>query len=73
MDSIPFIHNNQVFTIIYEDDLAFTDVRAILEHLLDHDAFSTDSQETRPRYIISVDKQSFNVWVSETDVIIQRQ
>ena len=73
MDSIPFIHNNQAFTIVYDGDLAFTEVRAILDHLLDHDAFNVDTQVTRPHYIISVEKESFNVWVYETDVIIQRQ
>jgi hypothetical protein len=72
MESIPFIHSNQAFTIVYDDDLAFAEVRAILDHLLDHDAFSVDIQETQPRYVISVDKESFNVWVYETDVIIKR-
>jgi hypothetical protein len=72
MESIPFIHRDQAFTIVFEDDLAFTEVRAILDHLLDNDAFNCETQESRLRYIIAVEEQSFDVWVYESEVIVQR-
>ncbi len=35
MDSMPFLHSNQVFNIVFDEDLAFSEVRAILDYLLD--------------------------------------
>jgi len=72
MDSIPFLHANQLFTIFFEDDLAFTEVRLILDYLLDHNAFDPDVQETAGRYLIDSEQTTFTVWVSELNVIIQR-
>jgi hypothetical protein len=72
MDSIPFLHANQLFTIFFEDDLAFTEVRLILDYLLDHNAFDPDVQETAGRYLVDSDQTTFTVWVNEMDVIIQR-
>ena len=74
MDSIPFLHAGQVFTIIFEDDLAFAEVRGILDRLLAQDAFDIVVQEARREsYWIDLENSSFRVWVSEMDVIVQRQ
>ncbi|MBM4326162.1 MAG: hypothetical protein FJ118_03270 [Deltaproteobacteria bacterium] len=72
MDSIPFLHANRLFTIFFEDDLAFTEVRLILDFLLDRNAFDPHVQETAGRYLIDSEQANFTVWVSEMNVIIQR-
>jgi hypothetical protein len=72
MDSIPFLHAGQVFTITFFDDLAFTEVRSILDHLLAEDAFNPIIQENSGLYPIVVEGHSFRVWVAEMEVIIKR-
>lgn len=74
MDSIPFLHAGQVFTIIFEDDLDFAEVRGILDRLLAQDAFDVVVQQARREsYWIDLENSSFQVWVSEMDVIVRRQ
>ncbi|MGC8905893.1 MAG: hypothetical protein ACP5M0_00450 [Desulfomonilaceae bacterium] len=71
MESMPFLHANRIFTITFLEDLAFADVRRILDHLLEADAFSPEVQAERGHYVIELDHGSFNVWVYEMEVIIQ--
>lgn len=73
MDSIPFLHANRVFTIFFLEDLAFKEVREILDTLLDQDAFDIEVQKLRAEYRIDLGHAQFNVWVSELDVIIQKK
>jgi hypothetical protein len=73
MESMPFLHANQVFNIFFLEDLAFAEVRAILDHLLANHAFDIRIQETQDCYHIDLDTSSFQVWVSETNVMIERQ
>ncbi|HMK34746.1 MAG TPA: hypothetical protein VK463_06750 [Desulfomonilaceae bacterium] len=70
---MPFLHANQVFTIVFEQDLAFTEVRAILDYLLDRNAFDQEVQNDEGYYAIDVGTEAFQVWVSELDVVIERQ
>ena len=72
MDSMPFFHADRVFTIVFLEDLSFSEVRTILDELLAEDAFSPHVQEHRGFYQIKLDGISFSVWVSQTEVIIQR-
>ncbi|MCA1959665.1 MAG: hypothetical protein LDL33_02630 [Desulfomonile sp.] len=72
MDSIPFVHANRLFTIFFVEDLEFWEVRAILDRLLDRNAFDTHIQEIQSRYEIDLEDDSFTVWVSETDVYIRK-
>ena len=72
MESMPFLHANQVFTLFFLEDLAFSEVRAILDHLLGRNAFDPIVQEHRDEYRIEVEHASFVVWVSEMDVVIRR-
>ena len=72
MDSIPFLHADQIFTIFFLEDLAFTEVRQILDHLLDRRAFDPAVQEDLGEYRIQLEHASFMVWVSEMDVVIQK-
>ncbi|MGO9566248.1 MAG: hypothetical protein ACLP5H_01780 [Desulfomonilaceae bacterium] len=73
MESMPFLHANQVFNIFFLEDLAFAEVRAILDQLLARNAFDLGTQETQGFYQIDLGESSFQVWVSEMDVIIERQ
>jgi hypothetical protein len=70
---MPFLHANQVFTVTFFDDLTFTEVRSILDHLLDCDAFTPEVQEDRGLYLIDVEGCAFKVWVAAMDVIIKRE
>ena len=47
MESMPFLHANQVFNIFFWEDLAFAEVRAILDHLLSQQAFELDTQNPK--------------------------
>ncbi len=72
MDSMPFLHANRLFTIFFSDDLAFTEVRGILDYLLAENAFSFEVQMTKLEYVIDLEDASFHVWVSEMNVLIER-
>jgi len=72
VESMPFLHANQVFTITFVEDFTFSEVRAILDHLLERDAFSSENQDERGHYLIDLDESSFQVWVAEMEVIIMR-
>lgn len=69
---MPFLHANQIFTITFLEDLTFSEVRGILDHLLARAAFDADVQEERGFYEMDVEESSFRVWVSEMEVIIER-
>ncbi len=73
MESMPFLHANRIFNIFFVEDLAFYEVRGILDQLLEQDAFDFDIQSDRANYLIRLDHSSFQVWVSELDVIIERE
>lgn len=69
---MPFLHANNIFTITFEDDLAFVEVRFILDQLLQLDAFCPEAQESGGYYDLTHTSSNFRVWVSEMEVIIQR-
>ena len=73
MESMPFLHANRIFNIFFVEDLAFSEVRGILDQLLEQDAFNFEIQSDRMSYLIRLDHSSFQVWVSELDVIIERE
>lgn len=70
MDSVPFLYANRIFTITFVDDLAFADVRSILDQLLSADAFNPALQTSNGHYAIDLGRGSFDVWVHEMEVII---
>ncbi len=72
MDSIPFLHANRIFTIIFWEDLTFVEVRSILDRLLGDDAFTPEIQEVAGYHFIEVDEACFEVWVEEMNVVIRR-
>ncbi|MCL5124974.1 MAG: hypothetical protein M1511_10850 [Deltaproteobacteria bacterium] len=47
MESMPFLHANNIFIITFEDDFEFSEVRFILDQLLERNAFSPEVQEDR--------------------------
>jgi|WetSurMetagenome_2_1015567.scaffolds.fasta_scaffold991568_1 hypothetical protein len=72
MEFIPFLHAGQIFNIACEDDLAFSEVRAILDELLQDDAFDSAVQQGQGHYRIEVDESLFEVWVTQMDVFVRR-
>ncbi len=72
MDWTEFLHENQVFKIIYEDDLAFSEIREILDHLIAQNCFHEQVAQGGGAYQVNLEKSSFNVWVVGMEVIVQR-
>ena len=72
IDTIEFLHANRVFTIFFREDLEFKEVRAILDHLLARDAFHFHNHTEPDWYQIELTHASFDVWVSNMDVVIER-
>ncbi|MDA8408749.1 MAG: hypothetical protein M0T73_18055 [Deltaproteobacteria bacterium] len=72
MESMPFLYANNIFTITFEDDLAFTEVRSILDQLLERNAFNPKIQEKEGAYCLTCGAAQFSVWVVELEVIIRR-
>ena len=50
MESMPFLHAGNIFTITFEDDLEFVEVRFILDQLLRLNAFYADTQAEHGYY-----------------------
>ncbi|MFH0958641.1 MAG: hypothetical protein V1897_08060 [Pseudomonadota bacterium] len=73
MESIPFLHANKIFTITFEEDLAFVVVRSILDQLLARNAFDSEVQQYAEHFLLDCDKEVFKVWVVEMEVIVQRE
>jgi hypothetical protein len=72
LESMPFLHANNIFTITFEDDLAFTEVRSILDQLLERNAFNSEIQLENGTYCLKCGPAQFSVWVVEMEVIIIR-
>jgi hypothetical protein len=72
MESMPFLHANRLFKIIFAEDLTFAAVREILDLLLARDAFNPETQENVQKYSLEVDTESYDIWVSDMDVYIVR-
>ena len=72
LDSIDFLHANRIFKIFFREDLAFTEVRAILDHLIANEAFNSHIQQPVGCYQVELSHASFEVWVSNLDVLIER-
>jgi hypothetical protein len=73
LESMPFLHTNSLFTITFEDDLAFTEVRFILDQLLAINAFDGNVQQQEEAYNLACEDAFFSVWVIEKEVIIRRE
>ncbi len=72
MESTPFIHENRLFQLFFEDDLEFRVVREIIDNLLKLDAFNPQVQEISESYSMSSQGQMFEVWVSEMHIFIKK-
>jgi len=67
-----FLHSGRIFTLFFVEDLAFAEVRAILDELLAQEAFRIEVQEERNPFMIEAESSSFRVWVSDMRVAIER-
>ncbi len=72
MESMPFLHANNIFIITFEDDFEFSEVRFILDQLVERNAFSPEVQEEEGAYCLTCGHAQFSVWVIESEVIIRR-
>lgn len=72
METMEFLHAGRIFTLLFVEDFTFVEVRAILDDLLEQNAFHSDVQEERNPFLIDVDGSSFRVWVSDMRVAIER-
>jgi hypothetical protein len=44
MDTYPIVHRNLIFNIIAEYDISFSEIRKLLDHLIDENAFAVEGQ-----------------------------
>jgi hypothetical protein len=72
MESIPFYHAERLFTIFFVEDLAFVEVRAVLDVLLDEDVFDPGTGGPDRMYEVEVEDSSFKVWVNDFNVAIHK-
>lgn len=73
MESMPFIHCNKLFNIFFEDDLAFVEVRKILDYLMDMDALNCAGSEVNTTaFELEIGNLNFKVWAIDNDVYIQK-
>ncbi len=73
MESIPFYHLERMFTVFFVEDLAFSEVRAILDLLLDEGVFEPESNGNGDTFEIQLEDASFRVWVNDFDVAIRKE
>jgi hypothetical protein len=71
MESMPFIHDNRLFQLFFEDDLEFRTVREILDKLIKKDAFNPEAQDMSESYSMEAQGMMYEVWVSEMNVFIR--
>jgi hypothetical protein len=73
VEPVPFFHANQLFTIFFEDDLAFTEIRRVLDMLIEDEAFDPKLQERINEYHLELDDACFDVGVAGMNVYIRRE
>jgi hypothetical protein len=76
MDVYPIHHKNLIFNVITDIDLSFKEIRAILDYLLDNDAFKEPGREKAQVgkfYDFKIEKVQYVVDVNGYEVIVYRR
>ncbi len=73
MEVYPFHHQNLFFNIITDYDLAFKEVRKVLDHLLKVEAFKQEDFENGKFYEFQIDNIQYEIDVNGYEVIIYRR
>jgi hypothetical protein len=72
MESMPILHSNHAFKVHFDEDFSFREIRAVLDWLLERQAFTEAVQLQQQDYTIELDLGCFQVWVHELDVVLRR-
>ncbi len=75
MEIYPFHYRERFFNIVTEYDLTFQEVRGILDHLFEVEAFSDEEevQESGRLYEVDLDRVHYDIDVNGYEVIIYRR
>jgi len=75
MEVYPFHHQNRFFHIITDYDLAFKEIRNILDHLLKNEAFSEKGENwgSGKLYSFPLDNVEYEVDVNCYEVVVFRR
>lgn len=76
MDVYPISHKNLIFNVITDQDLRFTEIRKLLDYLLDENAFfpDEDALSDMPKiYEVQIDDYHYVVDVLNFEVAIYKR
>jgi hypothetical protein len=69
IDKIPFMHQGKTYNIIIEDDITFTALHTILDHLISRGAFLSE-EGCAELYNVTHEEMCYTVGIDGIDVII---
>jgi len=75
LEPFPFHYRNKLFQLYTEYDLTFKEVRALIDELLEMDAFNMDrnGEEEWIPYQIEYKDHFYEVWVSFPGIVISKK
>lgn len=75
MEVYPFHHQNLFFNIVTDYDLTFQEVRGILDHLVEREAFQgiADGSEESQLHVFQLHRVEYEVDVQGYEVIVFRR
>ncbi len=73
MDVYPIHHKNLIFNLITDYDLAFKEVRAILDDLLDKGAFKGQEAEVGRFFDLEIENIQYVVDVNGYEVVVYQR
>jgi len=69
IEKIPFMHRGKTYNIIIEDDITFTALHSILDHLISQGAFPAE-EGSAELYQVSQEDMCYTIGIDGIDVII---
>ena len=76
MDTYPIVHKNLIFNIITDQDISFSEIRKMLDHLIDEDAFKDERHhpmDGSQMYELYIDDYHYVVDVLNYEVAIYKR
>lgn len=76
MDTYPIVHKSLIFNIITDQDISFSEIRKMLDHLIDEGAFQQEGQQPMgapQMYELYIDNYHYVVDVLKYEVAIYKR
>ena len=76
MDTYPIVHRNLIFNVITDQEISFSEIRKLLDHLIDENAFENDEQYSMDEpqmYELYIDDYHYVVDVLNYEVAIYKR